>query len=56
VRQCHDFPYLRELGVTAVELMPVFQYDPDEGNYWGYMPLARIFSIEDHIQVRDTFA
>ena len=23
---------------------------------WGYMPLARIFSIEDHIQVRDTFA
>jgi hypothetical protein len=20
----------------VVELMPVFQYDPDEGNYWGY--------------------
>ncbi len=33
-------PYLRELGITAVELMPVFQYDPDEGNYWGYMPLS----------------
>jgi len=33
-------PYLRELGVTAVELMPIFQYDPDEGNYWGYMPLS----------------
>lgn len=32
-------PYLRDLGVTAVELMPVFQYDPAEGNYWGYMPL-----------------
>ncbi len=32
-------PYLRELGVTVVELMPVFQYDPAEGNYWGYMPL-----------------
>ena len=32
-------PYLKELGVTAVELMPIFQYDPDEGNYWGYMPL-----------------
>jgi isoamylase len=28
-----------ELGVTSVELMPIFQYDPDEGNYWGYMPL-----------------
>ena len=32
-------PYLVELGVTAVELMPIFQFDPDEGNYWGYMPL-----------------
>lgn len=32
-------PYLSALGVTAVELMPVFQYDPQEGNYWGYMPL-----------------
>jgi glycogen operon protein len=33
-------PYLRDLGVTAVELMPVFQFDPQEGNYWGYMPLS----------------
>lgn len=32
-------PYLRALGVTAVELMPVFQYCPQEGNYWGYMPI-----------------
>ncbi len=32
-------PYLKDLGITAVELMPVFQYDPDERNYWGYMPL-----------------
>ena len=32
-------PYLKDLGVTAVELMPVFQFDPQEGNYWGYMPL-----------------
>ncbi|MCA9249349.1 MAG: glycogen-debranching protein, partial [Planctomycetales bacterium] len=32
-------PYLKELGVTAVELMPIFQFDPDEGNYWGYMTL-----------------
>jgi glycogen operon protein len=32
-------PYLREIGVTVVELMPVFQYDPQDGNYWGYMPL-----------------
>ncbi|MCC7382209.1 MAG: glycogen-debranching protein [Deltaproteobacteria bacterium] len=33
-------PYLVELGVTVVELMPVFQFDPQEGNYWGYMPLS----------------
>ncbi len=32
-------PHLLDLGVTAVELMPVFQYDPQEGNFWGYMPL-----------------
>ena len=32
-------PYLKELGITAVELMPVHQFDPDEKNYWGYMTL-----------------
>jgi isoamylase len=32
-------PYLQELGVTAVELMPVQQHDPGTGDYWGYMPL-----------------
>ena len=32
-------PYLTELGVTAVELLPIHQHDPQEGNYWGYMPL-----------------
>jgi len=34
-------PYLLELGITVVELMPVFQFDPQEGNFWGYMPLDR---------------
>jgi isoamylase len=33
-------PYLQELGVTAVELMPVFQFDTGDGNYWGYMPTS----------------
>jgi glycogen operon protein len=45
-------PYLVELGVTAVELMPVQEFnhtqirgaDPDTGkplrNYWGYDPVA----------------
>lgn len=26
-------PYLKQLGVTAVELLPVHQFDPQEGNY-----------------------
>ncbi|MFG0294339.1 MAG: glycogen debranching protein, partial [Maioricimonas sp. JB045] len=38
-------PYLQELGVTAVELLPVFQFDPQDApagriNYWGYAPIA----------------
>ena len=38
-------PYLRELGITAVELMPVFQFDrhdcpPGLANYWGYSPVS----------------
>lgn len=33
-------PYLKELGITAVELMPVTQQDPQEGSHWGYMPLG----------------
>ncbi len=33
-------PYLQELGVTAVELMPVFCFEPDGENYWGYMPMG----------------
>ncbi len=38
-------PYLVELGVTAVELLPVFQFDPFDAprgrtNYWGYQPIS----------------
>lgn len=38
-------PYLQELGITAVELLPVFQYDaqdcpPGLVNYWGYAPIS----------------
>lgn len=37
-------PYLKDLGITVVELMPIFQRDPHEGDYWGYMPL-NFFSL-----------
>src|SRR5262249_42764474 len=45
-------PYLKSLGITAVELMPVLEFDeldqthknPHTGkqlkNYWGYSPLS----------------
>jgi glycogen operon protein len=38
-------PYLRDLGVTAVELLPVYQFDEQDGppgrvNYWGYAPVS----------------
>ncbi len=38
-------PYLQELDVTAVELMPVFQFDAQDSppgliNYWGYAPVS----------------
>ncbi|MEK6481842.1 isoamylase [Catalinimonas sp. 4WD22] len=32
-------PYLKKLGITAVELMPVHQFDPQNGDYWGYSTL-----------------
>jgi glycogen operon protein len=38
-------PYLQDLGITAVELLPVFQFDPQDAppgltNYWGYSPVS----------------
>ena len=38
-------PYLRQLGITAVELLPVFQFDAQDApagrtNYWGYSPVS----------------
>jgi glycogen operon protein len=41
----HKIPYLVDLGITAVELMPIFQFDvhdapPGLTNYWGYAPVS----------------
>jgi glycogen operon protein len=41
----HKIPYLVDLGVTAVELLPVFAFDALEApggrpNYWGYQPVS----------------
>src|SRR5574341_1788029 len=38
-------PYLQDLRITAVELLPVFQFDRQDAppglvNYWGYSPVS----------------
>lgn len=38
-------PYLKELGITTVELLPIFHFDPQDApegltNYWGYSTLS----------------
>jgi glycogen operon protein len=59
-------PYLQDLGVTAVELLPVFQFDPQDApagrvNYWGYQPVSFFAahhgysSRADPLGVRDEF-
>ncbi len=37
-------PYLKDIGISAIELLPVFSFDPSDApfgleNYWGYSPL-----------------
>jgi glycogen operon protein len=46
-------PYLQELGITVVELMPIFQRDPQEGDYWGYMPLNFFAPHAQYASTRD---
>ena len=41
----HKLPYLSDLGITAIELLPVFAFDPADAppgrdNVWGYSPLS----------------
>jgi isoamylase len=38
-------PYLKDLGITAVELLPIYHYDEQDAppgfkNYWGYAPIS----------------
>ncbi len=59
-------PYLRDLGITAVELLPVYQFDPQDAppglvNYWGYSPVSffvphqEYSSRKDPLEVLDEF-
>jgi glycogen operon protein len=51
-------PYLRELGITAVELLPVFQFDALDApagrrNYWGYAPVSFFAPHQTYSSRRD---
>lgn len=46
-------PYLVNLGITAVELLPVFQFDEQDCpkgliNYWGYCPVSFFAPHQDY--------
>lgn len=43
--------YLKYLGITAIELLPIFDFNENEGgnvlkNYWGYQPI-NFFSLHN---------
>ena len=49
------------LGITAVELLPVFQYDPQDAppgltNYWGYAPVSFFAPHAGYSAARDPCA
>src|SRR5262245_1900709 len=52
--------YLQQLGVTAVELLPVFQFDPQDCphgrvNYWGYAPVSFFAPHQAYSSRQDIF-
>ena len=54
-------PYLRELGITAVELLPIFQFDaqdapPGKTNYWGYAPVSFFAPHQGYSSIREPLA
>ena len=51
-------PYLKDLGVSAVELLPIFAFDEQDGpaglgNYWGYAPLSFFAPHDGYSSRRD---
>src|SRR5258708_28749203 len=54
-------PYLRELGITAVEVLPIFQFDAQDAprgqtNYWGYAPVSSYAPHQGYSSIRDPLA
>src|SRR5882757_4123607 len=51
-------PYLQQLSITAVELLPVFQFDAQDAppgltNYWGYAPVSFFAPHQGYSSRRD---
>jgi glycogen operon protein len=54
-------PYLQQLGITAVELLPVFAFDAQAApaglvNYWGYQPISVLAPHPAYASGRDPLA
>ncbi|MBD2481737.1 glycogen debranching protein GlgX [Planktothrix sp. FACHB-1365] len=53
-------PYLKDLGITAVELLPIHQFDeqdavPPRNNYWGYSTISFFAPHRQYSSCRDAF-
>ena len=59
-------PYLKDLGITTIELLPLFCFDPEDApnglkNYWGYSPINwftphyQYFSNQSPKRIRQQF-
>ncbi len=51
-------PYLKDLGITTIELLPVYSFDPSDApfgltNYWGYSPLNWFTPHHQYIAGKD---
>src|ERR1700730_3242766 len=51
-------PYFQQLGISAVELLPVFQFDVQDAplgrvNYWGYAPVSYFAPHQAYSSRRD---
>ncbi|MFN5193666.1 MAG: glycogen debranching protein [Cyanobacteriota bacterium] len=51
-------PWLSELGVTAIELLPVMAFDPQDApagrtNHWGYSPISWMAPHPDYLVSED---
>jgi isoamylase len=59
--QAVKIPHLLDLGITAVELLPIFQFDEQSApkglrNYWGYEPVSFFAPHTAYSSRRDSLA